>query len=144
MDEQNFDNHRRIVPWFHVFLFGVIIVALISSLISLYYSITRGENALISFIIFLLSLSALFGFFFMRIFALKAQNRAIRAEENLRYFVLSGQLLPSQLHMSQIIALRFAPDEELIELVDQTVKSNLNNHQIKKAIVKWKADHHRV
>lgn len=80
----------------------------------------------------------------MRIFALKAQNRAIRAEENLRYFVLSGKLFPSELRMSQIVALRFAPDEEFVELVNTTLSKNLTNKEIKKSIVKWKADHHRV
>lgn len=144
MNEQNYDNHTRYVPWFHFFLLGIIIATLVGSLINLYYAITEGEYALVSLIIFLLSLSALFGFFFMRIFALKAQNRAIRAEENLRYFVLSGKLFPSDLKMSQIVALRFAPDDEFVELVNNTISKNLSNKEIKKAIVKWKADHHRV
>lgn len=144
MNEQNYDNHTRYVPWFHFFLLGIIIAALVGSLINLYYAITEGEYALVSLIIFLLSLSALFGFFFMRIFALKAQNRAIRAEENLRYFVLCGKLFPSDLKMSQIVALRFAPDDEFVELVNNTISKNLSNKEIKKAIVKWKADHHRV
>jgi hypothetical protein len=67
--------------------------------------------------------SALLGvFWYTRVFALRAQDRAIRAEENLRYFVLTGKLLPSNLRMGQIIALRFAPNEELIALVDRATK----------------------
>ncbi|MEO8146030.1 MAG: DUF6526 family protein [Bacteroidia bacterium] len=144
MKEQNFSNHRRYIPSYHFFFLTVIIITMIASLINLYLAITKGEYALISLIIFLLSLSALFGFFFMRIFALKAQNRAIRAEENLRYFVLTGKLFPHELKMSQIVALRFAPDEEFTELVQTALKNNLSNIEIKKAIKKWKADHHRA
>jgi hypothetical protein len=55
-------------------------------------------------------------FFYMRQFPLRVQNRAIRAEENLRHFVLTGRLLDNRLRMGQIIALRFAPDEEFVLL----------------------------
>jgi hypothetical protein len=76
--------------------------------------------------------------------ALKVQDRTIRAEENLRYFALTGKLLDKNLKISQIIALRFAPDHEMIDLVDRAVRENLSNDQIKKGIQKWKPDHHRV
>jgi hypothetical protein len=81
---------------------------------------------------------------YLRSFALKAQDRAIRAEENLRHFVLTGKLLPSQLRMSQIIALRFAPDAEFINLAEKAVKENLSNKEIKLSIQNWKADWNRV
>ena len=42
-------------------------------------------------------------FFLCRIFPLKAQDRAIRAEENLRHYALTGKLLDSRLTISQII-----------------------------------------
>ncbi|HEY4155010.1 MAG TPA: DUF6526 family protein, partial [Puia sp.] len=61
-----------------------------------------------------------------------------------RYFSLTGKLLDSRLTLSQIIALRFAPDNEFVELADRALKENLNNSSIKKAIRQWKADHHRV
>ena len=51
----------------------------------------------------------------MRAFPLAVQDRAIRAEENLRYFSLTGKLLDKGLTMSQIIALRFADDNEFVE-----------------------------
>jgi len=73
-----------------------------------------------------------------------AQDRAIRAEENLRYFALTGKLLDSRLTISQIIALRFAPDNELLALTDRALKENLSSTAIKKAIQHWKADHYRA
>ena len=53
-------------------------------------------------------------FFFCRMFPLQAQDRAIRAEENLRHYVLAGKLLDSRLTIRQIIGLRFAIDEEFV------------------------------
>ena len=81
---------------------------------------------------------------FARGFALKAQDRAIRAEESLRYFVLTGKPLPGVLRMSQIIAIRFASDEELAALVQKAIDEKLSNKAIKQAIQNWRADHHRA
>ena len=92
----------------------------------------------------LLAKLALLAIFLSSPFALKAQDRAIRAEENLRHFVMAGKLLPKALTIQQIIALRFAPDEEFIALVERTVRENLSNDDIKKAIVNWKEDNHRA
>jgi hypothetical protein len=81
---------------------------------------------------------------YIRTFPLKAQDRAIRAEENLRHYVLTGKLFPAELKLPQIIALRFAPDSEYLALLDRAIKENLSNKEIKAAIQNWKADHHRL
>ena len=86
----------------------------------------------------------LFLFAFVRIFALKAQDRAIRAEENLRHFALTGKLLPSSLRIGQIVALRFAADEEFVALAVKAVAENLTGKEIKQSIHNWKADTYRV
>ena len=77
-------------------------------------------------------------------FALKAQDRAIRAEEKLRHFVLTGKLLPASLRIGQIVALRFAADEEFAALAVKAVAENLTSKQIKESINNWKADTYRV
>ena len=82
--------------------------------------------------------------FYARMFALTVQNRAIRAEENLRYYVLTGKLLPAAIRMSQVIALRFAPDEEFVALVDRAINEKLSSKEIKQAIKNWKGDYHRA
>jgi hypothetical protein len=81
---------------------------------------------------------------YTRQFPLKAQDRAIRAEENLRHYVLTGKLLPAELRMGQIIALRFAPDEEFLPLIDRAIKEGLSQKEIKMAIKNWKPDYYRV
>ena len=83
-------------------------------------------------------------FVFVRMFALKAQDRAIRAEENLRHFVLTGKLLPASLSVGQIVALRFAPDAEFPALVEKAATNNLSGKEIKQSIQNWKADFYRV
>ena len=86
----------------------------------------------------------MFALAFARLYALKAQDRAIRAEESLRYFILTSKMLPSALKIGQIIALRFASEDEFIALVDKTIAENLSSNEIKTAIKSWKADYNRL
>jgi hypothetical protein len=81
---------------------------------------------------------------FCRMFALKAQDRAIRAEENLRHYVLTGKLLDPKLTVRQVIGLRFAPDAEFVALAQRAAAENLSEDDIKKAVKNWKADTYRV
>jgi hypothetical protein len=81
---------------------------------------------------------------YVRLFPLRAQDRAIRAEENFRYYLVTGKPLPPGLRMGQIIALRFASDEEFPALVAKSLKENLKSKEIKQSVQKWKTDHHRV
>ena len=46
--------------------------------------------------------------------------------------------------MHQIIALRFAGDEEFVSLVERTLKENLTSKEIKQAVKNWKTDFHRA
>ncbi|MCF8341512.1 MAG: DUF6526 family protein [Chitinophagaceae bacterium] len=142
MEEQNFKNHARMVPGFH-YLGLSLILGLLGE--SIYYLIrTSSENKFLGFLLVLISIILVILWIYIRIFPLKAQDRAIRAEENLRFYVLTGKLLPSTLTIAQTIALRFAPDEELVELVDRVVNENLSAKDIKLSIKNWKADYHRV
>jgi len=95
-------------------------------------------------LILLISVVLIIIYWYARVFALRAQDRAIRAEENLRHFILTGKPFDIRLRMSQIIALRFAPDDEFPELAKKAVEEKLRSKEIKAAIQKWKADHHRV
>jgi Family of unknown function (DUF6526) len=95
-------------------------------------------------LLIIVTLAMILQFFFSRIFPLKAQDRAIRAEENLRHYVLTGKLLDHRLKIQQIIALRFAPDEEFVELARKAADQGLSNDDIKKSVKQWRADHYRV
>ncbi len=141
--EQNYKNHARFVIGYHRVLAFLQISGLIGSLINLIESFGTDKLYAAS-LLTLLFICSLMLFWFVRVFPLKAQDRAIRAEENFRYFLLSGKPLPSGLHISQIVALRFASDEEFVELVQKALKENLTNRAIKLLIENWKPDYHRV
>ncbi len=80
-------------------------------------------------------------------YALGNQNRIIRLEMRLRYYILTQKRfeeIEKQLSKGQVLALRFAPDEELPSLVEKAIRENLTPDQIKKSIRNWLPDHHRV
>lgn len=142
MKTQNFQNHARIWPAYHVGTFGLLLVLLVSSIV--FAVKAQSGQGLLAFILILISLVLILIFFQARVMALKAQDRAIRAEEALRYFQLTGRKLQNGLRMGQIIALRFASDEEYPSLVDKALADNMGNKRIKQAIQTWRADHYRV
>jgi hypothetical protein len=141
---QSHANHARIVPMYHIVTFGLLVVTFIGSLVNLYQSLGDHARLYSASLLVALTLSTVFLFFLARVFALKAQDRAIRAEEQLRHFVLTGKLLDSRLTIGQIIALRFAPDGEFVELARRAADQSLSNADIKKAIQAWRADTYRV
>ena len=83
-------------------------------------------------------------YWYSRAFATTVQDRAIRAEENLRHFAVTGKLFDPRLTMGQIIALRFAPVEELLPLAKRAVEEKLSREDIKKSIKTWRADNYRA
>ncbi len=142
MQEQNYKNHSQIVYSYYL-LTGVPILILIG----VAFMSTRIESApakhwgLLFLLVGWILLTLLFR---ARGFAMKAQDRAIRAEESLRHFILSGKAIDSRLKLNQIIALRFASDEEVMALSRRAIAENWSNKQIKKEIKNWRADHYRV
>jgi membrane-bound ClpP family serine protease len=142
MKTQNYANHARFVPLYHFFTVIGTLVLLIGSVVNLYKS--SGDNIYNASLIVFGSLLLLLTAFYARVFALKAQDRAIKAEENFRHYVLTGKVLDKKLTVRQIIGLRFASDEEFPELAKKAVNENLSEKDIKKAIKNWKVDNYRV
>jgi hypothetical protein len=140
MKEQNFKNHVQIVYSYYLFT-GVPILVLIGIAVRKVFLEQERSFGLILLLIGWILLSMLFR---SRGFALKAQDRAIRAEEKLRYFLLTGKALDSRLNINQVIALRFASDEELPALAQKAAEEGLTNKQIKQLIKNWRSDWHRV
>jgi len=142
MQEQNFKNHAKMVPGFHYLTLPAILIFLIASVN--YFIQSTAENKYLGGILCLLSVIVFLLAWYARGFALKAQDRAIRAEENFRYYLATGKALPKELRMGQIIALRFASDDEFVALCAKTIAENLSNKEIKGLIKNWKADHNRA
>jgi Zn-dependent protease with chaperone function len=140
--EQNYEKHRKMDPIFH---FGIILLGLITLILSLVFFFQRvGSQSLLSVLVLGFALMLVLITVRLRGYALQLQDRIIRNEENFRYYRLTGNQLDSKLTLKQVIALRFAGDEEYLELVERAVSENLSPDDIKKSIRHWCADHHRV
>ena len=144
MKEQNLANHSRIVPAFHFGISLSILILIVCSALTLYRHYNLGWGLMMPSIDLLGSVILFLVAFFARGFALKAQDRAIRAEENLRYFAITGKLLDSKLSVGQVVALRFASNNEFVDLAHLAVEKNLSPKEIKQAIKNWRGDYHRV
>ena len=139
---QQYSNHTRYVPLWH-FVTSIVILAILGgSIVNLLHADAATHYSAVVLVLVAFVLVMLF--IYARWFALRAQDRAIRAEENLRHFVLTGKLLDKKLRTSQVIALRFASDEEFVALAQKAAAENLSPKQIKQAVKVWKADYHRV
>jgi len=141
--DQNFKNHTRFVTGYHRILALFLLSGLIGSTVNLFESLGT-DNLYSASLLLLLFLCCIMLYWYVRVFPLKAQDRAIRAEENFRHFILCGKPLPAGLRMSQIVALRFASDEEFLDLVNKALAENMTNKAIKLLIKNWRPDYHRV
>jgi len=144
MEAQNYANHRRNVPIFHFVLLPIILLTLIGSFVNLYQSWGDHQRQYSASLIVVIMVCLALLSVTARLFSLKAQDRAIRAEENLRHYVMTGKLLNPKLTVRQIIGLRFASDQEFVELAGRAVEENLSEDAIKKAVKNWRADTYRV
>lgn len=141
---QNYNNHHQMVPEYHYLLTLIDVALLIASIVYLVQAIKHHQSIFAPIMFVGIMVSIGISFWLMRSFPLRAQDRAIRAEENLRHFVLTGKLLDPRLHIHQITALRFAQDAEFLELAKKSAEQNTDPKEIKKSIKNWRADLYRV
>jgi hypothetical protein len=140
---QNFENHAKFVLGFHM----VAIPILMINFIWCAYQLVRFHNVQ-SVVSFLLSIALFLTLFYARIFALAVQDRVIRLEMRLRLQqILPTDLKPRilELDANQLVALRFASDEELPDLTRNVLEQKLTDRKaIKKMIRNWEPDHQRA
>jgi len=144
MEEQSYAKHAKWVPLFHFFLGPLNLLTLIGAIVNLVIAINRGEGRRVAVLLVTLSVAVAIASVFARVFALKAQDRAIRAEEKLRHFILTGKPLDPRLTIQQIIGLRFASDSEFPELARRAAEENLSLDAVKRAVKTWRPDHDRL
>jgi hypothetical protein len=144
MATQNYSNHRQYVPIFHFVLVPIVSLTLVGSIVNLTESWGNHERLYSAALLVVVTACLAVFCIVARVFALKAQDRAIRAEENLRHFAATGKLLDPRLGTKQIVALRFASDGEFPDLARRAADSGLSPDDIKKSIKDWRADTYRV
>jgi hypothetical protein len=141
---QNYANHARLDLGYHKILSPILLLTFIGSCVNLGKSWGDHERIYSASLICVLAGCAVAISLYARIFALKAQDRAIRAEENLRHYVMTGKLLDPRLTVRQIVALRFASDAEFPALAARAAQESLPPKDIKQAVKNWRADEYRV
>jgi hypothetical protein len=139
---QSFENHAKVVPAYHYFTFGLIVLNLLWNLYRTVADPSVGQLMALS-----VALALLMVFFFARLFALTVQDRVIRLEMQLRLATLapdvSGRF--GEFTMNQLCSLRFASDAELPELARLVLDEKIDDRKvIKKRIRHWLADHARA
>jgi hypothetical protein len=136
---QNFQNHAKYVPVFHLFVLPVLLFDLVWAIVRVVRVPSGGsvEALVMALALILLALCA-------RMFALAVQDRVIRLEMQLRMQgVLPANLRPRipEFTLNQLVALRFASDAELPALAGKVLGENLNDRKtIKRMIQNWRAD----
>lgn len=145
MEPQSFKNHIRFYIPHHFVFYPVMLILLITSV---YFSFSEENLRTVWIFISILNLAiTLLSFMLRQHYALTLQDRIVRLELRYRYFTLTNErleLLEKNLSDSQLFALRFAPDEELPNLVNSAIAENLSATAIKKSIKNWFADDQRV
>jgi hypothetical protein len=137
---QSYQNHTRWNPLHHFILSPLTVILFIMAIVAWF----QGEGTIFNTLV---AVGLLLTVLVARLYALTLQDRLIRLEMRQRYFELAGKRfadVESKLSLKQIIALRFASDEELLTLIDSTLAQNLAPKQIKQAIKNWIPDNKRV
>jgi hypothetical protein len=140
---QSFDNHSRFVPAFHFFVLPVLLINFGRSLFLLRHGMTRGMifEVLMAAALLTLALCA-------RTFAVSVQDRVIQLEMRLRLHELLPMDLKGKINeftLGQLIALRFASNEELPELARRVLQDRISDRAaIKKMVKNWRPDYLRA
>lgn len=143
-EKQSYTNHRRMHPLYHYLLTLLTLTLFVGAVIELVMAFQSGNQVFTAFLVLIISIALIVILLLVRLYPLKAQDRAIRAEENLRHFVLTQKLLDPRLSVKQIVSLRFASDEEFSSLCQKAAAEQLSPDAIKKLIPHWRDDNYRI
>ena len=145
MPSQNYKNHVRFYTPHHFIFYPICLILIVIGFRM------GSQNPELKYIWWFLSaltiLVTWLSFMLRQHYALTLQNRLIRLEMAHRIFVVTGEdfsKYDDKLSDGQLFALRFAPKEEFVELLEKTLKNNLSATDIKKDINNWKSDNYRV
>lgn len=147
MAEQDYSTHRKLVPAYHFAIYTILVINLLWSLYRM-FRVLPGVQLFDRLLAVAVAVALLLIAYYTRVFPLRAQDRIIRLEETVRMErLLPEDLKPriGELRTGQLIALRFASDEELPELTRAVLDGGIKNREeIKKMVRTWRVDHLRM
>jgi len=139
---QDLKHHAPFDPPYHMVLATVLAVNLIFSIVY-----AMGHFNLYTAWLVILSIAVWIPVLKLRQYPLKVQDRVIRLEERLRLVTLAPEEWRTQIERltpDQLIGLRFASDDEVVQLAKDALTQNLNRKQIKERIKVWRPDYWRI
>ncbi len=140
---QSYQHHRRYVPGFHYVTFGALAVTTIYWAVRTVTAFSLDHVALL-----VMGVAVILLFLYTRAFATRNQDRTIRLEEQVRLEkLLPPELVPriSELTTAQLVAIRFAADDEVEQLVRAVLTEELSDREeIKRRVRTWRPDYQRV
>jgi len=140
---QTLASHRRWIPMWHFFTIPVLVANVV--VVAIYFA---RDPRFINGWALVVAIALLIGILLSRNMPLRAQDRIIRLEERSRLErLLPGDLQGrvGELTPSQLIAIRFAADDEVPDLTRRALSGELKSQgDIKRAIRNWRSDHLRV
>jgi len=141
-EAQSLQNHGRLDPAYHILLYLILLINLVLAIIFA----VKNFNIYTSWLV-ILCIAVFVPVLRLRTYPLKVQDRVIRLEERLRLQALAPVEWHAQIYRlseDQLIGLRFASDDEVVELAKVALEQNLNRKQIKERIKSWRADNWRI
>ncbi len=142
LNKQNFSNHVRVHPMYHYVILPVSLILAITALVNVIMNVSLANVVLLMSAILLNLIASI-----ARDYAKKNQDRIIRAELRLRYYQLTQERMESfesLLSPAQLVSLRFASDDEFVQMASDTQLAKRTPQEIKKSIKYWNADLMRV
>ena len=140
---QTYKSHARFFPLFHFFVAPVLMINFFVSIWQLYKQPSAGTAWGVVVALALAGLA-----FAARLMALTVQDRLIRLEMRLRLQqVLPPELVArvAEIERPQFVALRFASDAELPDLVREVLTGKLETQKsIKERVRNWQPDYFRA
>jgi len=141
-NRQNYANHTRLDPPFHMFVLPVAALNILAAI----WNVVRNPSLGAAWFV-ILALAGAVAVLKIRMYPLKVQDRIIRLEERLRLSQLLAEPLRERigdLTEAQLIALRFASDAEVPGLVEKALEGTMVPRELKQAVVNWRPDYFRV
>lgn len=140
---QSFEHHAKMVPLYHYWATGFLVIP------TLYFAyVAATDFSVASLLMLVFAVGVIIAALFARIFALGVQDRVIRLEERLRMHRLFPDDLVERIEdvtTDQLVGLRFAPDDELVDLTRRVLAGEFADRKsIKRAVKRWRPDHQRI
>jgi hypothetical protein len=142
-ETQSASSHAKMVPMYHYVTFTCVFLPTVYFAVQAFRDFSVGAVMMVVF-----GVGVILSTLFARLFPLGVQDRVIRLEERIRM----ERVLPAEMHgrlgeisTSHLIGLRFAPDDELADLVKRVLDGDLADRKsVKQAIRSWRADDQRI